>query len=502
MENITVLIASVKEREGQLKLVLDCIENQRFFNLHPTKVTVNLVLNFYADWPDWLGLYSNICLHPYLNPNNKKAHDAIWQYMPDDGYVFVMDDDLYYPLDYFDKLIAAIERHERRAVVTCHGSNIILPASDYMRSRATYGFSDELPRDIFNDLCGVGCCAFHTDTLKPTVEDFPIQFMRDLFFSTLCLKEEVSVVNIQRTAQWLMPLQTTGTTVYDETCNNGELRDLKNTVFKDRFLPQLHKSQHGLNDQYVLIAQTGDFDRRLLDTALSTLVDVNPKVNIIVFSDVQKDFSFWSGGYSTKVKKPVMTRYVTPDEYRLGRAGSKVLTQYRLIMSLPKGSKVLLSDADVLFLRDPMKAFDTEFDLGVTTRDEPYLYPINAGIYYMRVSDKLNDYLQFVIDNLHTPNWPEFEKYQKRFGHKGTDWCWGQDSLCVTYQHAEQMKEWFGIDVVDLGYYWNMCPHADGTAEQIASGKAKLLRAFHDESVATLHLKSKLRELLFDGLLP
>lgn len=498
MERITVLIASVLEREEQLKIVVERIAQQ--YGGH--KVIIQLVLNFYNEVPEWLSQFDFVV--PHLNPNNTNAHDSIWEFVPNDGYIFIMDDDIFYPLDFFENLILSVERHKRRAVCTCHGSNFLLPAKDYMDSRVTYGFTDKMERDIFVDLCGVGVCAWHTDTFdkQPALADFRIPFMRDLFFSKFCLHRDVKIVNIQRPGNWLQGLETPGLSVWSQTINNSGLRGLKNQVFKYEYLPALYTNQNGFGNEYVLFAQTGDFDRRLLDTALSTLVDVNPKVNIIVFSDAQKDFSFWEDRYSATVKRPVLTVYITPDEYRLGRAGSKVLTQYRFVTVLPKDSKVLLSDADVLFLRDPMKAFDTEFDLGVTTRDEPYRYPINAGIYYMRVSDKLNEYLRFVVDNLNTLNWPEFEKYQKQHGHSGTDWCWGQDSLCVTYLHTEQMKERFGIDVVDLGFYWNMCPHADGSAEQIASGKAKLMRAFHDESVATLHLKSRLRELLFDGLLP
>ncbi|KKN75717.1 hypothetical protein LCGC14_0378210 [marine sediment metagenome] len=502
-EKITVLIASVVEREAQLKVVLN-----RLIDQHDL-LEIHVVLNWYIGVPEWIkGLAWKVT--PHLNPTNKHAHDSIWQLMPGNGYVIICDDDLMYPLDFFDNLIAAIERHERRVVVTAHGSNIVLPAGDYMDARRTYGFSDRQERDIFNDLCGVGCCAFHIDAFgdkQPSLQNFPIPFMRDLYFSLHCAKNNVPIVNVKRPSSWILPLQTLGSTVYEETLNNASLRALKNRVMKEQLLPALYCKNHDGSGQYVLITDYG-FDRRLMDKTLQTLDEVSDEqTNIIVFSDELKDYSFNSQGVEAiydNVKRPVLTQFVTPDERAIGRMGSKVLTCYRFVCGLPNGSKVLMSDADMYFMRDPMKAFNADFDLGVTTRPEPYYYPLNAGIIFMRVTDQLKDYLRFVIENIYTASWPELVSYQKRFGHDpgDKDWNFDQDALCVTYLFADQMKERFGINVVDVGPKYNWCPHSDGTWEQIASGKAKLLRAYHDESVVVLHLKSKLRELVFEGLLP
>ena len=508
-ERITVLIASVKEREEQLRIVIERIaKRQTERDIHAM-----VVLNFYDSVPEWIKQY--VFVTAIINPTNKKAHDAIWQYTPDSGYVFVMDDDIYYPLDYFEKFIKALRRHEHKAVCTCHGSNIQMPACDYMESRQTYGFTDKLDRDIFNDLAGVGVCAFHTDTLKPQLSDFPIQFMRDMFFSALCLKEGAKIINIQRDADWLRPLATTGQTVYDATCNNEGLRELKNTVFKDKFLPQLNKQANGFNDQYVLISYHTDGTNdagwsNLLSTTLTTLVDVNPNVNIIVFSDKQKDFSFWNNDYSATVKRPVMTRYVTPEEMAIGRMGCKMVTQYGLIQQLPEGSQAISADADLYFLHNPFEAFKQKtFDIGVTTRPEPYKYSINGGVVMFNVNAKTNNILQLLKDNVYDiyvhghRTWDVLERFEKMHSHDAqanrNDWYCDQDAWCVAYLVREDLAD-SGTRIIDVGPYWNFCPHADG--DQTASGKAKLLRAYHDESAGVLHLKSRLKELLFAGLLP
>ena len=531
-EPITVLIASVKEREEQLKIVLNRL-------LHQTKwqwINCHVVLNWYDEVPVWIkNLGCQVKSH--INQTNKHAHDSIWQFMPNDGYVFVCDDDLLYPSNFFYKLIEAIERHRRRWVCTAHGSNITLPAADYMDARHTYGFSDRLERDIFNDVAGVGCCAFHVSTLQPTLQDFPIPFMRDLYFSLLCKKNDVKIVNVQRPSQWILPLATSGSTVYDETLNNKQLRSLKNRVMKEQLLPALHCANNvgSASDQgqYVLITDYG-FDSRLISKTLETLDEVtDEQTNIIVFSDELKDYSFQSQGVEAiydNTKRSVLTQYVTPDERKIGRMGSKVLTQYRFILGLPNGSRVISADGDLYFLRDPFQAFDfivngfdlsengklemreakssqqidvlakDKFDIGVTTRCEEYQYPINGGVVMFRVNDQVKDFLRFLIEQLYNLTDPDLISYQKQFGHEGTDWYIDQDMWNVAYLSDDKLKEHYNVKITDVGCSFNYAPHADG--EQTESGKAKLMGAFLDESVHVLHLKSRLKELLFEGLLP
>ena len=514
-EKITVLIASVKQREQQLEIVIDRIAQQH----GEYKITVHLVLNFYDEIPAWLSQFDFAV--PHLNPENTNAHDAIWNYVPRDGYVFVMDDDIYYPLDFFDKLIDSLERHKRRVVVTAHGSNIITPAIDYMMSRQTWGFTDRLERDIFNSLCGVGVCAFNTDTIKPKLEDFRIPFMRDLYFSKLCLRENVKIVNIQRPEKWLMPLTTPGTSVYDTTVDNVDFRALKNQVFKTEFLPLLHKSQHGTNNQWVLINDAPKFDERLLSKTLSTLVDVSPNVNIAVFSDRQKDYSFWNDRWGAQTsarnqpggKRPVLTVYVTPEEMAIGRMGSKMVTQYRFINALPDGSQVISADADLYFLRNPFTAFYMyPFDIGVTTRCEPYKYSINGGVVMFRVNARTKCWLDFAIQEAYSiygsdkkRSWDILEQFEKKHGHNAqqnrNSWYIDQNFWCCSFDNPEEVYNFSGARILDIGPTFNYCPHSDGSQKQIALGKAKLMRAYHDESVSVLHLKSQLKELLFAGLL-
>lgn len=233
IEKITVLIASVAEREEQLKIVIESIINQ--IDL------IHLVLNWYEEVPNWLKDDPKICVH--LNPTNKNAHDAIWNFVPKDGYVLIFDDDLFYPKDYVSKMINAIERHKRRAIITAYGSNIKRPVESYLKSRVTYGFSDFLERDIFVDMIGCGVCAFHASTIQPTLQDFMIPYCRDIYFSLLAAKNKVKVVCLQRPQGWILPLKTSGSSVYETTLKSENLQLVKDRLLKEHLMLYLYPKE-------------------------------------------------------------------------------------------------------------------------------------------------------------------------------------------------------------------------------------------------------------------
>lgn len=241
-EKIIAFIASVKDRELQLKIVLESIINKVDL--------IHLVLNFYNEVPNWLKDDPKIFVH--LNTENKNAHDSVWDFVDAENqvlrvknnydlgsYYFILDDDLSYPQNYFDKLIEKIEKYKRRAVITVHGANIKQPVEDYFQCRRVYGFSRELEEDIFVDMAGCGTVAFYSSTIKPTLQDFSVVFCRDLWFSILCKKNNIPIISVARPLNWLMGLKTPGDTVYDATHRSENLQFVKNKILKEIFVPLL-----------------------------------------------------------------------------------------------------------------------------------------------------------------------------------------------------------------------------------------------------------------------
>jgi len=485
-EKKTLLIATVKEREETFKIALKSLYEQ-FDHIH-------VVLNYYEEVPEWLkGLKGKVT--PHLNPTNKNAHDSIWQYIPKNGFVFIADDDISYPQNYVDKLIETLEAYKRKVVVTAHGSKFIAPVKDY-HSRAIYGYSADLANDVKVDMAGVGVTAFHSSLIQPQLQEFQLPFCRDLYFAILCAKKDIPIICLKRHAGWLVPLKTYGQTVWEVTNTNDKLRQCKNRLLKENLLPALFCDK--TNSKYCLITDY-DFNTKLLNNTVTTLEGV-VNCNIVIFNDTNKDYNR-SIPISNKADNR-LTQHVTPEELVLGRMGSKMLTQYRFINSLRSGSRVISADADLHFLSDPYKAFPIQsfkktWDIGVTTRSYPYHYPINGGVVMFNVSNKLKQFLNFAISQIYSPTWQPLVKWLHDCKHEGTDWYIDQDFWCAAFLNKEEVLKKFDIVIDDIGPYYNYCPHADGL--QTVNGKEDLMLAYRTKSVAVLHLKSRLKELLFDG---
>jgi len=483
-DKVIAFIATVKEREQQLRMAIDSIIGQ--------VDKIHVVLNWYNEIPDWISEKSKI--HAHLNSENEYAHDSIWNLVDAENmvektngqssYYFTLDDDLNYPADYVEKLIICIEKYNRKAVVTVHAANISQPVESYFQCRNVYGFSCWVSEDEQVDQAACGTVAFHSSTIKPTLQDFPIVYMRDLWFSILCKKNNVPIITVSRNMNWITPLATTGDTVYNVSHSNKNLRELKNQVLKEKFLPLLFCNNS--DDRYCLITDYG-FNDMLMTKSLSTLAEVSG-CNKIVFSDKVKNYGL-----------NVLTQYVIPEEVTIGRMGSKVTSQYRFIKSLPDGSKVISADADLYYLKDPFTAFEQDFDIAVTTRPYKYQYPINGGVVMFRVNDKVKSFLSFLTSQVLSRTWKELVEWQALFKHEGNDWYIDQDILCCCWFCKDEILNKFGVKIIDVGPNYNYCPHADGPGTAI--GKRLLMAAYNEKSVAVLHLKSRLKELLLDGML-
>ena len=504
----TVLCASVKGREQQLKVALKSIYDQ--------VDEIHLVLNWYMEVPGWIQNLTKI--YTYLNPTNQNAHDAIWfrvigleaiDNLANDHelkidnyqsrYYFAIDDDLLYPANYVAEMIKCIERHERNAVITAHGANIVRPVKDYFECRRTYGFSDRLERDIFVDMSGVGVSAWHSSTIKPTPNDFPVPFCRDLWFAILAKKNDVPLVSLRRPSKWILPLQTEGETVFELTHSNEKLKALKNRILKEQLLPLLFCNYtHRGFDKYVLMTDYG-FDRRLVDNSLSTLrkaeLENDKPCNKIVFTNELQKYG-----------EDVLTQFVTDGEKSIGICGSRILTQYRFMKSLPNGSKIITADCDMHYVRNPFTAFDigifntftnSEWDIAVTTRAQEYQYPINSGIVFFKISDRVRNLLDYLMAEIYDRTWFELMQYQRKFGHQGNDWYIDQDIWCCCWLYKKLIKDRFDVTIIDAGPKYNYCPHSDGSETE--NGKRIAMEALQDKSISVLHLKSRLKELLFDG---
>lgn len=112
-----------------------------------------------------------------------------------EGYIFTVDDKIIYPKNYAEKHIEAIERYGRKAVVSCHGRLLKPNCSSYYHDpQAFYGVLGTLIQDCFAHELGTGAMAFHADTVKVSLDEFPYINMTDIYFSMKLQRERIPIL--------------------------------------------------------------------------------------------------------------------------------------------------------------------------------------------------------------------------------------------------------------------------------------------------------------------
>lgn len=119
------------------------------------------------------------------------------------GIHLVCDDDIAYPDDYVEQLLAGIERYERRAVVGFHANVLREPFADYMRTRTIIHMSRGVAADVGVHVLGTGTAAYHSSTIRVRPEDFRVPNMADVWFALLGQRQQVPFVQLRREAGWL-----------------------------------------------------------------------------------------------------------------------------------------------------------------------------------------------------------------------------------------------------------------------------------------------------------
>jgi GT2 family glycosyltransferase/predicted O-methyltransferase YrrM len=225
------LIVSIPDRSEGLRNVLQDIESQ--------VDEIRILLNEFDSAPQDLYACRKVTTIETSRTGELYA-SGVWTLLKpeDDGYVFVLDDDLRYPADYVAKMIAGIERRHRRAVMVVHGVDYCEPFADCTRDRIVYRFEAHRSRDGEVDVGGVGTLAFHTSTIRPQVKDSPNPNFRDLWFAVLAAKMKVPIVCIAREAHWVRSQDTQGKQLW-YLFGTQEWKDRRNEVFRRDLLPLL-----------------------------------------------------------------------------------------------------------------------------------------------------------------------------------------------------------------------------------------------------------------------
>lgn len=140
--------------------------------------TIFIALNGYQEAPDYV--LNNPKIHYDILDNSLSDSAKFYHVAEVDGYYFGCDDDLVYPSNYVSYMIGGIERY--KGLVSLHGRKYP-PNPEFRRWIGNYRCLNTVPNDTSVNLIGSGCCAFDTNTLRLSIDDFKTPHKADCYLS-------------------------------------------------------------------------------------------------------------------------------------------------------------------------------------------------------------------------------------------------------------------------------------------------------------------------------
>lgn len=152
---ITASLTTIVERENSLKETVK--------SLLPQVDKLNVYLHGYTKMPQFLK-HPKIEVAFDIEHGDRGDIDKLAWIDEVKGYHAVVDDDLIFPKDYIKKLIKAIDKYDRKAIVSFHGTVMHqLPIATYYQDRGVYPCLLGVTGDAEIDLPGTGVMGYHSD---------------------------------------------------------------------------------------------------------------------------------------------------------------------------------------------------------------------------------------------------------------------------------------------------------------------------------------------------
>lgn len=204
--NVTVSIASTAGRTSL---------NETLASLIDQVDRIYLYLNNYETIPAWLkkNIYARKVI--VVLGSDIKDNGKVYFLANITGYHFTCDDDLVYPPNYVQRMIAKIEQHARRIVVGVHAINM----TQAFWSNTSLGYYQKPSRNVTHfrhaqyydtqvHILGTGTIAYHTNTLAGLeYKDFPVPGMLDIWFAIQATRRQVPLINITRPQGWIREIK-------------------------------------------------------------------------------------------------------------------------------------------------------------------------------------------------------------------------------------------------------------------------------------------------------
>jgi hypothetical protein len=250
-------------------------------------------------------------------------------------------------------------------------------------------------------------------------------------------------------------------------------------------------------NKYAFFAYWENVDLNMLETCIASLRQVSDCVIQIATDGIPSEAQQRLDSYG------VWWIGVPREEVKKRRACCKIEVLYELMAQYKDDDMILVSDVDIVFIKDPFVPFDThqEMDLGLTTRGYKHAFPINGGVFYVRVSTRMRKWLHWHLEEIYKPTWLPYVNHRKRWNHAhfGLDWSVGQDFLVANWKQKDWVKNEKDVNIVDAGPEYNYCPPTDTMG---AKAFALAKKALEQRSVSVLHLKSELKKMIYQPDFP
>lgn len=207
--NVLAGMASIPEREESLLRAVA--------SLIPQVDRVEVSLNGYDHVPPFLA--ENPRVHATIRPAGENGGDAEKFAGVDEwsGVVVTVDDDLLYPPDYVETLLAGLDRHGHDRIVGFHGGetrgfNGAARAASY---RAIRCLGDLAHDDPTVNVLGTGALAFDTRRVPVFRDVFRSPNMADVYLASHAHAFGIPMVALAHRAGWLRDIQPPGPSIYD-----------------------------------------------------------------------------------------------------------------------------------------------------------------------------------------------------------------------------------------------------------------------------------------------
>jgi len=217
VDKVTASLCSIPTRAKDLPVVVQSLQGQVDH--------LNVFLNGYSHVPECLKQPWITVARSQDHEDRSDANKAFWTGRVE-GYHLLCDDDLIYPPDYVERLIAGIESRGRRAVVGAHGRILKPVLTNYYRSAAkVHRCLGRVQEDAAVHILGTGALAYHTDTIRLAWSDFPQGDMADIWFGVAAKKQQVPCVVLRHQPGWMRLVREEQTdTIFDRASRADDVQ--------------------------------------------------------------------------------------------------------------------------------------------------------------------------------------------------------------------------------------------------------------------------------------